>query len=201
MSKSSANKKVDPFKVRKTTSTAKPADDAITPPTKVAQAIDAFREAQNQYKHFEGEMTIQKDEILNYASDEFAKRLLKGMKNSFKILGEETMVNYVVMDSSAGLSEEDVEAFKQRWGKEAAEQLITKDLGSVRFEPAVLEANYDAIVEALQTHLSAEVLENLFKPMLMKARPGASEKAKTWAETPQELREILQSLKIKNYIR
>jgi hypothetical protein len=201
MAKNTAvTKKTDPFKTKKTKTPAANANDTITPPAKIARAIDAFREAQDQYKHYEGEMTIQKDEILSYSHEEYAKRLLSGMNNSFKILGEETMVTYVVMDSSAGLTEEDVAEFADRWGKEAAEELIVRDFGSIKFDPAVLEANYDAVVEALQ-ELPEQVLENLFKPMLMKAKLGAAEAAKRYAKNPEDIKDLLRQLKIKNYIR
>lgn len=194
-------KKADPFKTRKTkTETAKAAGDTLTPPPAVAEAIDAFREAQDQMKHFEGEMTIHKNAILDFTEVEYSKRLHSGKNKSFKILGDETMVTYVVMDSSAGLTEEDADEFAKNFGKEAAEDLITRDLGSLRFDPKVLEANYDAVVEALQT-LPSEVLDNLFKPMLMKARPGAAEGAKHYAKTPEDLLEMVKALKIKNYIR
>ena len=46
-----------------------------------------------------------------------------------------------------------------------------------------------------------EILENLFKPMLMKARPGAAEGAKAYTKKPDDLLEMLKALKIKNYIR
>lgn len=201
--KSTAKKadKPSPFKTRKTkTETAKAAGDTLNPPTEVAEAIDAFREAQDQMKHFEGEMTIQKNTILAYSEEEYSKRLLSGKNKSFKVLGEESMVTYVVMDSSAGLTDEDADEFAKNFGKEAAEDLIVRDLGSLRFDPKVLEENYDAVVEALQT-LPDTVIDNLFKPMLMKARPGAAEAAKHYAKTPEDLLEILKALKIKNYIR
>jgi hypothetical protein len=122
------------------------------------------------------------------------------MNSSFKILGEETMVTYVVMDSSAGLTEEDVADFSQKWGKEVADELIVRDFGSIKFDAAVLEANYDAVVEALQV-LPEQVLQNLFKPMSMKARPGAAELAKKYAKSPEDIKDLLKSLKMKNYIR
>jgi hypothetical protein len=193
-------KKVDPFKTRKTKTEVAAAGDTLTPPDEIAQAIDAFREAQDQAKHFEGEATIQKDKILDYCDTEFTERALKGMNKSFKVLGEETMVTYVVMDSSAGLTEEDLGEFESRWGKQAAEDLIVRDYGSVKFDAKVLEANYDAVVEALQT-LPHEILDNLFKPMLMRARPGAVEAAKRYAKKPEDLKELIRQLKIKNYIR
>ena len=56
------------------------------------------------------------------------------------------------------------------------------------------------MVEALQ-QLPKDVLDNLFKPMLLKARPGAVEKAKKHAKSAEELRELIQQLKIRNYIR
>ena len=125
---------------------------------------------------------------------------MNGLNGSFKLLGEETMVTYVVQDSSAGLTEEDVEAFEERWGKKAVEDLIEKDLRSIRFDPDVLAANYDTIVDALQD-LPPEILENLFKPMLMKAKSSAVEKAKKYAKNPAELKELLEQIKLKNYIR
>jgi hypothetical protein len=190
----------DPFKTRKVKTESAPAGDAITPPREIAEAIDAFREAQDQAKHFEGEATIHKDTILGYSEKEYVKRLLNGKEDSFKMLGDETMVTYVVMDSSAGLTDEDVEEFSKNWGREAAEDLITRDFGSIRFDAKVLEANYDAVVEALQV-LPPDVLDNLFKPMLMKARPGAAEGAMRYTKKPDDLLEMLKALRIKNYIR
>lgn len=193
-------KKVDPFKTRKTKSEETRAGDTITPPPDIAAAIDAFREAQDQAKHFEGEATIQKNSVLAFSEEEYVKRLISGKNTSFKVLGEETMVTYVVMDASAGLSDEDAEEFRKNFGREAAEDLIVRDYASIRFDAKVLEANYEAVVEALQT-LPEDILETLFKPMLMKARPGAAEGAKHYAKKPDDLLEMLKALKIKNYIR
>lgn len=193
-------KKVDPFKTRKSKTEDADAGDTLSPPEEIAAAIDAFRECQDQAKHFEGEATIHKNAILGFAEEEYVKRLSGGKNTSFKVLGDETMVTYVVMDASAGLSEEDVEEFAKIYGRKAAEDLIVRDFASIKFDAKVLEANYDAVVEALQA-LPAEVLENLFKPMLMKARSGAAEAAKSYAKKPDELLEMLKALKIKNYIR
>lgn len=193
-------KKVDPFKTRKTKTEESGSSDTLSPPTEIAAAIDAFREAQDQAKHFEGEATIHKNTILSFSEEEYVKRLLSGKNASFKVLGDETMVTYVVMDASAGLSEEDVEEFSKNFGAKAADDLIVRDFASIKFDAKVLEANYEAVVEALQV-LPEDVLENLFKPMLMKARPGAAEGAKSYAKKPDDLLEMLKGLKIKNYIR
>lgn len=192
--------KPDFFKTRKSREAEPDAGDTITPPAEIQQAIDLFREAQEQAKHFEGEATIQKDAINEFSLKEYSKRVLKGKGRSFKLLGEQSMVTYVVMDASAGLTEEEVEAFKERWGEDAADDLITRDFASIRFDGEVLEANYDAIVEALQA-LPKDVLENLFKPMLLKAKSGAVERAKKYAESAEDLRELIAQLKIRNYIR
>jgi hypothetical protein len=194
------NKGADPFKTRKTREPAPQAGDTITPPEEVAQAIDAFRECQEQAKHFEGEATVHKDQIMEYSQSEYCKRVFGGMNRSFKVLGEQSMVTFVAMDASAGLTEEEVTAFAERWGEKAADDLITRDFASIRFDGEVLEANYDAVVEALKA-LPDDVLENLFKPMLMKAKQGAVEKAKKYAKNADELKELIQQLKIRNYIR
>lgn len=201
MAKTAAKaKKADPFKTKKNKTEATDASDTISPPKEVAEAIDQFRECQDQAKHFEGEATIHKNTILSYSENEYVKRLLNGKNNSFKVLGEETMVTYVVMDSSAGLTDEDLEEFTKNYGEDAAEDLIVRDYASIRFNAEVLEANYEAVVGALQT-LPEDVVDNLFKPMLMKAAPGAAERAKKYAKKPDELLEILKTLRIKNYIR
>lgn len=192
--------KVDPFKTKMTKTPDAGGADTLTPPAAIKAAIDAFRECQDQAKHFEGEATIHKDQIVDYAQGEYTKRVFGGQTKSFKLLGDETMVTYIVMDSSAGLTEEDAEEFSNRWGKDAAEELIVRDFASVKFDAEVLAANYDAVVEALQK-LPAEVLENLFKPMLMKAAPGAVEKAKRFAKKPEDMRELIKQLKVKNYIK
>lgn len=188
------------FKTRKTREPEAEAGDTITPPAEIAQAIDAFRDAQEQAKHFEGEATVQKDAINDYSIKEFAKRVIKGKGRSFKLLGDQSMVTYVVMDASAGLTDEEVESFRDRWGDDAAEDLITRDFASIRFDGEVLAANYDAVVEALKT-LPDDIQENLFKPMLMKAKTGSVERAKKYAKSAEELRELIQQLKIRNYIR
>ncbi|MDQ3233178.1 MAG: hypothetical protein M3Q07_15275 [Pseudobdellovibrionaceae bacterium] len=196
--KASASK--DPFKTKKSRAPARQAENVLTPPEDVAEAVDAFRAAQDQAKFHEGEATVHKNTILNYASEEYARRLFTGEGSGFKIQGVETMAMYVVQDASAGMSEEDVEEFTDRWGKKAAEDLIVRDFASIRFNEAVLEANYDAVVAALQT-LPPEVLENLFKPMAMKARPGAADLARRHVKKAEELREIIRHLKLRNYIR
>jgi hypothetical protein len=200
MAKAAKPKKIDPFKTKKAKTESAAAGDTLSPPAEVAAAIDAFREAQDQAKHFEGEATIQKNIVLNYSENEYVKRLISGKNNSFKVLGDETMVTYVVMDASAGLTEEDIAEFAKNYGEGAAEDLIMRDFGSIKFDAKVLEENYEAVVEALQV-LPSEVLDNLFKPMLHKARPGAAEGAKRYAKKPDDLLEILKSLRIKNYIR
>lgn len=198
--KKAESKKADFFKTRRTREPDQEAGDTITPPEAIKQAIDAFRDAQEQAKHFEGEATVHKDVVLDYSRREYTKRVLKGKNRSFKLLGDQSMVTYVVMDASAGLTEEEVEAFSEQWGEKATEDLITRDLASIRFDGEVLEANYDAIVEALQT-LPKDVVDNLFKPMLLKAKPGAIERAKKYAKSAEELSELCKQLKIRNYIR
>ena len=48
------------------------------------------------------------------------------------------------------------------------------------------------MVAALET-LPAEILENLFKPMAMKARSGAADKARQYARSAEEFRAVFDS--------
>jgi len=192
--------KSDPFKVRKSTTTAKAADDIVTPPQEVSEAIDAFRQAIDQAKFFEGEATIYKNTILDFARAQYSKRFFDGVKSGFKLQGVESVIMYIIQDSSAGFSDEEVAEFADKWGQEAAEELIVRDYASIRFNDKTLEAHYDQVVQALQT-LPAEVLENLFKPMLMKAKPGALESARKFAKNTKDFQNLITDLKIKNYIK
>lgn len=192
-------KKTDPFKVRKTTAPAK-ADDIITPSSEVSEAIDAFRQAMDQAKFFEGEATIYKNAILDFARATYAKRFFEGNKSGFKLQGAESIIMYIIQDSSSGFSDEDVAEFASRWGEDAAEDLIVRDFSSIRFNDKTLEAHYDEVVNALQS-LPPEILDNLFKPMLMKARPGALDLARKYAKNTDDFQNLIRDLKIKNYIK
>lgn len=193
-------KNQDPFKTRKTKETAENKVDTVTPPAEIQRAVDLFRENQEQAKHFEGEATVYKDRIVAFSLEEYCKRAWKGQSKSFKLLGHETIVNYIIQDSSAGLTEEDFEEFQERWGKKAAEEMIVKDYASIRLNGQVLADHYEEIVEALQV-LPKDILNQLFKPMLMKAAPNAIEKAKKYTKTAHELGEMIKHLKVKNYIK
>lgn len=195
-----AKPKADPFKTHKSKDLEPKANDTLSPPEEVATAIDSFREAQEQAKHFDGEAQVQKEAVLRFAQAEYAKRALSGTESSFKIVGHEAMVTFVATDSSAGLTDDDVAQISERWGEAAADELVVRDFGSIRFDADVLEANYDKVVEALQA-LPEDVVERLFKPMLLKARAGIVERARKYAKTPEELQELMRALKIKNYIK
>ncbi len=189
----------DPFKTRKSAAAPK-ADDIIMPPPDVAEAISAFRQASDQAKYFDGEATVHKNQVLDYARTEYVKRVLAGNKSGFKLQGDDALVMYVVQDSSAGFSDEELAEFAERWGEDAADELIVRDFASIRFNDKVLEAHYDEVVAALQS-LPAEILDNLFKPMLMKARTGALDLARRYAKNSTELENLMRDLKIKNYIK
>lgn len=195
---------VDPFKTRKTNDKpSKSANDVVIPPPDIQEAIDAFREDQAQAKHFEGEAAVQKNTISGFATEEYAKRLMHGQPGSFKMQGLTSTVLYVVTDSSSGLTEEERDEFAKKWGKAAAEKLIVKDYGSVRFNADVLEAHYDEVVQALQV-LPPEVLGNLFKPMMLKAAPEAQQLVRSLAKDEGEAQAMLDGtlgIKPKNYLR
>ena len=192
--------KMDPFRTRKTKSVSRKIEDTLAPPKDIKEAIDAFREAQEQARHFEGETVVYKDQILDFARKELAKRIFHGAPGTFKMEGNETLVTYIIQDSSAGLTEEESEQFAAQWGGNAAADLIEKDFATIRMDPQVLKANYEKIVGALQI-LGPEVLENLFKPMLLKAKEGSLERIKKYVKSEEEFIEILKQLKIKNYIK
>src|SRR5690606_19071583 len=55
-----------PFKTKRSTAATKPVDNVLTPPPAVAEAVDAFRAAQDQARYYEGEMAVHKNTILEF---------------------------------------------------------------------------------------------------------------------------------------
>src|SRR5690349_5304912 len=90
--------KIDPFRTRSTKVEVVRSTDALTPPAAVARAVDLFREAQDQLKHYEGEVSIHKEVVASYGEEEHARRLLHGTNRSFRVLGEESAATFVVVD-------------------------------------------------------------------------------------------------------
>jgi hypothetical protein len=195
-----ATRRIDPFTVRKAQNHKGDELEQISAPAKVADAIEVFRESQELAKQFDEEASVYKEMVLEFAECEHAKRLATGIIRSFKIVGKGREVTFVVTDSSAGITEDEANAFAAKWGRAAADELIVNDFSSIRFDSAVLELNYDAVVHALQA-LPADVLEKLFKPMLKKSCAGAAEAARKYATQPAEFRELVQQLKLKSQLR
>jgi hypothetical protein len=191
---------INPFKVRSSSDKGSRKSDAVDVPFEVAQAIDGFREAMEQSKHFAGEAEVHKEAVLSFARGQYARRAMAGSTEGFKLLGDQSMVTYVVADNASGLSQEEVDAIAAEFGGEAVDQLVGLDYASIRFEPEVLEQNYDAVISALQA-LPPEVLERLFKPALQKARKGAVESARRVAKDAGGLARLLGMLKVTNYIK
>jgi hypothetical protein len=195
-----AKKTVNPFKVAKTKKTASKTS-AVAAPEEVQAAVAEYKEAQEQMKHYEGLMNIHKDAILSFAKPYHAKKNFAGCKKGFKILGkDESMTSYVAQDRGRSITEEEADAFEERFGEKAREDLIVVDYGSISFNAEVLEANYDAVVGALQT-LPPEVLENLFKETPLKACKGALEDARNHVESAEEMEEICNALKLTSFLR
>lgn len=192
--------KIDPFKIKKSSGKASGKLAGVKTPDNIADAVDAYREAQDKVKHFEGEAAIYKDTILSYSKSEYARRARTGETENFKLFGNKAMAMYIVMDSSSGLSDEDVSRVSSEFGEKAAKELTENDYKSLKFNPEVLEANYNQIVAALQT-LPNEILENLFSPMALKTSKDVVSKASKYAKTDEDLQRLMEILKVKNYIR
>lgn len=199
--KAAAKATVNPFKVKATkTPAAGGKTDAVTPPSNIAAAVDEFRRLQDQAKHFEGQATVHKDAIGEWARDEYAKRAMGGDPDSFKILGDESTATFVTSETGSGLTEEHLEELQKEVSAADAEKLVKVDYGSIRLDAETLEKNYDAVVAALQA-LPPEVLESLFKPATKVAVKGALGLARGIAKDADHLGRIMKALRLKNYIK
>ena len=124
---------------------------------------------------------------------------MSGIDN-IKLNGSESSATYIVQNYSSGLTEEEVTEISEVFDDEVVDALIEVDYASLKFDPETLTENYDAILGALQT-LDNSILATLFKPMFKKAVPNALQKATKYAKNEDELAQLIDLLKIKNYIR
>lgn len=202
MKKPLAKANIDPFKIRQT-EPARAAPDVVKAPEEIAKHVDAFREAATQAKHFEGQATPHKDAVYDFAKAEFARRAMAGKAGSFKILGEEEAVLFVIADNAKGLTEDEVTELAGELGKDGlvkTETLLKKNYTEIRFDPEVLETNYEAVIAALQA-LPPNVLGTLFKPTTMVAVKGAGEMLRAHAKDPAHYARLIELTKIVSYIK
>lgn len=193
--------KSSPFKTATSASkSSKSKISAIKAPENLASTVDELHDINGQIKHLKGEETVLRDSINAFAQETFSDRFRGGLTGNFRIEGETSSITYIVQDASSGISSEEKEDFANKWGDEAADALIVEDFASIKFDTKVLEANYDAVVAALQT-LPEEVFTTLFKPMSLKATKGAAGKAAELTESAKDLADMLRDLKIKTQIR
>jgi hypothetical protein len=192
---------VNPFKVRETPSVAKGKEPPVIPPADISIHVDEFCENSRQATHFAGEVASHKLPILDFCRFKFAERAMTGKcEKSFKLAGDIDQVTFIHEDRGSNLTDDDVADLIDEVGEEAAEKMLKIDIGSFRFNIAALEANFDAVVKALQV-LPAEVLETLITPGSVTMRSGAYQDAKEIAETPVQLARIAEILKIRSYIK
>lgn len=186
----------DPFKKTRKTATSASKKPEIETPFEVCQAITEFKEIKEEISGLEGQLTGIKGTIMAFGKDEFVRQCSNGNFSGFKLLGNDCHVSYVAQDRSKGMSDEQVETIAEVYGDDVAGNIIVEDLASLKFNTAVLEANYDAVVKALQT-LPAAVMENLFKPMTQKAVPVRL----LYKETGEKFRDALDDLGMTHYVK
>lgn len=189
--------KPSPFKVRKA---AEPKLREIDAPAEIAEAIDKFTDNVQQARHFEAEAEVFKDTVASFARNLYADNVNSGRPGNFRLLGNESAVLYMATHSGGQLDEQEYAQFVEQYSGEIADALIESDYGAIRFNADVLKANYEAVVKALQS-LPEHIVDNLFLPMPMRAKPDALDKLKVYAKSPSEIVELMRALKLKNYIR
>lgn len=201
MSLPAKKSKIDPFKTQKTkVPTSKSKTEIVEVPKNIAIAIDKFRDAIEKAKNYEGEATVYKQEITDFAKKEYTKRFFKGKNKNFKLFGNESSVMYIVMDSGAHLNPYEIEQLRKDYGDDFINELTEQSFNTVKFNQETLEKHYEQIVEALQV-LPEEILENLFMPVPIKAVKGALNRSLKYLNTENEFEQVINNLKIKNYIK
>lgn len=190
---------IDPFSIREDVDTSQQNKEQEVP-EQVRKSVDEYKECKRQSKKFDGLAEMYKKTVCDFVRPVYATNAITGNVGNIKLRGNEDSVTYIVQQRSKGLSLSDVKALKEKWGDELVTSLTQKDFGSIKFDTAVLEKNYEAVISALN-NLPSEVLKNLFKPMTIKAKPDAISIAADKVNNPSALAEIIADLQIVNFIR
>jgi len=193
------------FKVRATSAekkTSKSKSAVLDPGESLKEAVDAFASLKAQIKHLEGEMTVYKDTLTEFAEETFADRNKAGKTGNFKIQGVECQLNYIVPAKARAKDEEKYQAFVEAHGEKTAERLLEVDYGSIRLNAEFLSqgTNQEKLMTALGK-LGQEFLDEVFTVPTYKVVPDVVAEATSVASDARELQMILADLHLASYLR
>lgn len=194
-----AKTKTDAFAVKSSgSSTGKnPVIDA-----KCKEDIDAFVDLKEKIKALEGELTLHQANILVEAKATYAERALIGKDENIRLQGENSNVLYIVQDKSSAFSQDDFQAFSEKWGKKVAENLLQLDFSTFRINPEVMKDPAKAAkVKAGLAKLQDEIGESVLLPGSYKACEDAVKEAAKAVKSADKLEELIDDLKIVKFVR
>jgi len=192
----------DPFTVRSGKNDSKKGGlQSVETPATVRGSVDSYCELNAQIKTLEGELSTHKAEIEQYARSVHAHRMIEGKRENFKIMGNnDNRVSWVVSAASSNFNQEDVDQFAMTWTKKAAESLLVKDIGSVRFDAKAFEKHRDAVMAVLNT-LDPDIFAEVFTPAVYKVKETVLEDMRQFAKSDDQMEALTRDLKIKTSIR
>lgn len=188
---------IDPFVAR-----AQPRDATVPVlevPDDLKSMVDEFAALTAQSRELTVKLEALKSRLHAHCRQEFVGRLLAGETGGFRILGTTGRATFVVRGPGATLSQSERTALESRFGANIGTALLRRDLSSFRFNAAVLEANYDAVVAALNT-LPREIVSSLVVPGGYRAVDDAASRVREHVQDSTAALELLTGLRLTTFV-
>jgi len=195
-------KSVSPFTVVKSVSkkASKSGLKEVNVPKSLVASIDDYARIHAEIKSLEAEKDQCKNDVSSFGKESFAKRLFKGITGNFKLEGDDSVLSFLTIAKSKNMGQEQYEEFEEKWGTEVAESCLKKDIGTVKFDADVYEANEDVINKAL-TALGEKIGAPLFVGMAYKVPKNILDKVADKVDSSDDLEELIEELQITTQIR
>ena len=188
----------DPFKVKK--SSAKKGLDVVEAPKELKSIIDEWKEFADLEKKYKAKKAGLAPQIKEFASMVNAKRRLSGKNENFNLIGDEQTCQFQMTSRISGGSDDDIALIVEKYGEEVAEALFQKDYASLKINDKYLKANWNEIIPKL-TKALGDHFHELFSEMSHKLADDGLEKAAEFVETPEELSNLYDDLKVVSFLK
>lgn len=186
----------DPWKTKEAPTKGKVTDTINADTDELKSKVDEYREFAELEKNYKSKKAGVGPAIKAFAILKNAERQMAGKTStSFNILGNEKICQFQMVAKISDGTDKHLAEFTEEYGEEATDELFQKDYASLKFNDAYLKANWNEIIPKI-TKALGDHFAPLFTEMTHKLANDGIEKAKQFADTPEELAEIYTKMKV-----
>jgi hypothetical protein len=199
MAKAATKTKTNPFKTKKTSASSKGLD-TLQVPEKMKGLIDEFREAADQAKKYDGMKKALAAQIKPYAYEQAASRRMSGNNSNFNMTGNEKTCQFQVTEKVSAHSEESLAEFTEIYSEKATTAIFEENYSAVKLNGTYLREHWDTLIPKLTKALGDHFSE-LFSEVPFGLAEDGLNKAKEFANSPAELVELFEKMKVTSFIK